>query len=50
MKLPTRLGTDIANYNDCLSDDGLKKFWLVTWLITERETELGGSCIQLTSM
>ena len=29
-------------------DEGLKKGWLANWLITERVTGLGGSCIQLT--
>ena len=40
--------TDMANDNDCVSDEGLKEGWLANWLIIERETELGGSCIQLT--
>ena len=39
----------MANYNDWVSDEGLREGWLANWLITERETELGGSCIQLTS-
>ena len=39
----------MANYNDWVSDEGLIKGWLANWLITERETELGGSCDQLTS-
>ena len=41
--------TDMANYNDLVSDEGLKKGWLANWLIIERETELGGNCIQLAS-
>ena len=48
IKLPTRLQTDMANYNDWVSDEGLKTGWLANWLITERVTGLGGSCIQLT--
>ena len=39
--------TNMTNYNDCVSDEGLKKGWLANWLITEMETELWGSCIQL---
>ena len=31
-----------------MSEEGLKKGWLANWLITERVTGLGGSCIQLT--
>ena len=31
-----------------VSDEGLKKGWLANWLITEKVTGLGGSCIQLT--
>ena len=31
-----------------MSDEGLREGWLANWLITERVTELGGSCIQLT--
>jgi len=30
-----------------MSDEGMKKGWLVNWLITEKETVLGGSCDQL---
>ena len=40
--------TDTANYNDLVSDEGLRKGWLANWLITERVTGLRGSCIQLT--
>ena len=28
----------MANYNDCVSDEGLREGRLVNWLITERET------------
>ena len=38
----------MANYNDRVSDEGLREGWLANWLITERETGFGGSCIQLT--
>ena len=31
-----------------MSDEGLREGWLANWLITERVTGLGGSCIQLT--
>ena len=31
-----------------MSDEGLREGWLANWLITERITGLGGSCIQLT--
>ena len=31
-----------------MSDEGLMQGWLANWLITERVTGLGGSCIQLT--
>ena len=40
--------TDTGNYNDWVSDEGLKKGWLANWLITERVTGLADSCIQLT--
>ena len=43
-----KLPTDMANYNDWVFDEGLKTGWLANWLITERATGLGGSCIQLT--
>ena len=39
----------MANYNDGVSDEGLREGWLANWLITERETVLGGSRTQLTS-
>jgi len=38
----------MGNYNDLVSDDCLREGWLANWLITERVTELGSSCIQLT--
>ena len=38
----------MANYNDCVSDEDLREGWLANWLIIERETELEGSCDQLT--
>ena len=40
--------TDMANYNDSVSDEVLREGWLANWLITERVTGLGGSCIPLT--
>ena len=30
-----------------MSGEGLREDWLANWLITERVTGLGGSCIQL---
>ena len=39
----------MANYNDPVSDEGLREGWLANGLISEKETEIGGSCIQLTS-
>ena len=42
IKLPTRLQTDMANYNDGVSDEGLKTGWLANWLITERVTGTRG--------
>ena len=38
----------MANYNDWVSDEGLREGCLANWLIMERVTGLGGSCIQLT--
>ena len=37
--------TDTANYNDSVSDEGLRKGWLANWLIVKKETELEGSCL-----
>ena len=31
-----------------VSDEGLREGWLANWLVAERVTGLGGSCIQLT--
>ena len=44
-------GLDAATTGERVSDEGPREGWLATciWLITERETGLGGSCIQLTS-
>ena len=39
----------VEDYNDRVSDEGLRGGWLANWLITERNTELLCSCIQLTS-
>ena len=44
IKLLARLQTR----RNTMTEEGLREGWLANWLITERVTGLGGSCIQLT--
>ena len=39
----------MMNYKDPVSDEGLREGFLANGLISEKETDLGCSCIQLTS-
>ena len=47
IKLLTKLQTQRTTMTECPTK-GLREGWLANWLITERVTGLGGSCIQLT--